>query len=131
VSTNVTATCPPQAQPSPCVHFLYPKKVPIKRARVVAPFAELSPTPTPTIASDASDYEERTTKSRSNKAKEKGPAPGDEDDDGAMDDRLYCVCRQLYDPERMMIACDRCDNWFHTDVGQLIYGLFLSVRPET
>lgn len=24
------------------------------------------------------------------------------------DDRIYCICRQLYDPERMMIACDRC-----------------------
>lgn len=24
------------------------------------------------------------------------------------DDRIYCICQQLYDPERMMIACDRC-----------------------
>lgn len=29
------------------------------------------------------------------------------------DDKLYCVCRQPYDDERIMIACDRCDNWFH------------------
>ncbi|KAA1115329.1 hypothetical protein PGT21_035283 [Puccinia graminis f. sp. tritici] len=30
------------------------------------------------------------------------------------DDRLYCVCRTLYDG-RTMIACDRCDNWYHND----------------
>ena len=29
----------------------------------------------------------------------------DEDDDE--DDRVYCLCLQRYDPERMMIACDR------------------------
>lgn len=31
---------------------------------------------------------------------------GEEGEDGG-DDRLYCVCQQLYDAERMMIACDR------------------------
>ncbi|GAA93588.1 uncharacterized protein L969DRAFT_95766 [Mixia osmundae IAM 14324] len=31
------------------------------------------------------------------------------------DDRLYCICQQLYDPELMMIACDKCDGWYHTD----------------
>ncbi|MBW0477219.1 hypothetical protein O181_016934 [Austropuccinia psidii MF-1] len=30
------------------------------------------------------------------------------------DDRLYCVCKRLYDG-RTMIACDRCDNWYHND----------------
>ncbi|KAI9600079.1 hypothetical protein KEM48_000295 [Puccinia striiformis f. sp. tritici PST-130] len=30
------------------------------------------------------------------------------------DDRLYCICRTLYDG-RTMIACDRCDNWYHND----------------
>ena len=24
------------------------------------------------------------------------------------DDRLYCLCRQRYNPDRLMIACDRC-----------------------
>lgn len=55
------------------------------------------------------------------------------EDDEEVDDRLYCVCQQLYDPERMMIACDRCallaiicsdhaepirscDEWYHLDV---------------
>ncbi|GAA5878847.1 hypothetical protein JCM3774_000984 [Rhodotorula dairenensis] len=31
------------------------------------------------------------------------------------DDRLYCICQTLYDPERMMIACDRCEEWYHVD----------------
>ena len=30
------------------------------------------------------------------------------------DTKLYCICQSLYDEERMMIACDRCDDWYHT-----------------
>ncbi|KAG0944276.1 hypothetical protein G6F26_004969 [Rhizopus arrhizus] len=30
-----------------------------------------------------------------------------------LDSKLYCVCRQPYDATRFMIACDRCDDWFH------------------
>lgn len=30
------------------------------------------------------------------------------------DDKLYCVCKTQYDEDRMMIACDRCDEWYHT-----------------
>lgn len=58
-------------------------------------------------------------------------APGDErasssappDDDVPMDgdveadkedDRLYCICQSKYDENRIMIACDRCDEWYHT-----------------
>ncbi|KAI8391572.1 uncharacterized protein BYT42DRAFT_199961 [Radiomyces spectabilis] len=26
---------------------------------------------------------------------------------------LYCICRKPYDAPRFMIACDRCDEWFH------------------
>ncbi|TFK30481.1 hypothetical protein FA15DRAFT_662439 [Coprinopsis marcescibilis] len=29
------------------------------------------------------------------------------------DDKLYCVCKTKYDQERFMIACDRCDEWYH------------------
>ncbi|KAI7898803.1 uncharacterized protein BX663DRAFT_523535 [Cokeromyces recurvatus] len=29
------------------------------------------------------------------------------------DSKLYCICRQPYDARRFMIACDRCDDWFH------------------
>ncbi|KAI9486636.1 MAG: hypothetical protein EXX96DRAFT_534872 [Benjaminiella poitrasii] len=30
-----------------------------------------------------------------------------------LEGKLYCVCRQPYDARRFMIACDRCDDWFH------------------
>ncbi|KAG1501866.1 hypothetical protein G6F47_001862 [Rhizopus delemar] len=26
---------------------------------------------------------------------------------------LYCICKRPYDIPRFMIACDRCDQWFH------------------
>ena len=29
------------------------------------------------------------------------------------DEILYCICRKPYDIPRFMIACDRCDQWFH------------------
>lgn len=32
---------------------------------------------------------------------------------GQKDGKLYCICRQPYDAKRFMIACDRCDEWFH------------------
>ncbi|BGO98926.1 COMPASS (complex proteins associated with Set1p) component [Rhodotorula toruloides] len=41
---------------------------------------------------------------------------GKEEDEGEEeDDRLYCVCKELYDPERLMIACDKCEEWYHVD----------------
>lgn len=30
-------------------------------------------------------------------------------------EKLFCVCRQTYEDDRVMIECDRCDDWFHTD----------------
>ncbi|KAF8314223.1 hypothetical protein DL93DRAFT_2032305, partial [Clavulina sp. PMI_390] len=29
------------------------------------------------------------------------------------DSKLYCMCETLYDEEKMMIACDQCDEWYH------------------
>ncbi|KAM0748390.1 hypothetical protein T439DRAFT_327659 [Meredithblackwellia eburnea MCA 4105] len=40
---------------------------------------------------------------------------GDDEEEEEKDDRLYCICKELYDPERMMIACDKCENWYHLD----------------
>ncbi|KAI0257633.1 hypothetical protein BJV78DRAFT_1116378 [Lactifluus subvellereus] len=42
-----------------------------------------------------------------------GEAEPDDDEDG-MEDKLYCICNTKYDDERVMIACDRCDEWYHT-----------------
>jgi hypothetical protein len=38
-------------------------------------------------------------------------SPGEHEDPTA----VYCVCRQHYDGSRNMIACDRCEDWFHPD----------------
>ncbi|KIP11999.1 hypothetical protein PHLGIDRAFT_33082 [Phlebiopsis gigantea 11061_1 CR5-6] len=45
---------------------------------------------------------------------EKGKEDDKEDEEKEVDDRLYCVCRTSYDEDRVMIACDRCDEWYHT-----------------
>ncbi|KAI0307732.1 hypothetical protein B0F90DRAFT_1830287, partial [Multifurca ochricompacta] len=52
------------------------------------------------------------------------PVPGSEiralvevepdDSEEGMEDKLYCICKTKYDDERVMIACDRCDEWYHT-----------------
>ena len=31
---------------------------------------------------------------------------------------LYCICQEPYDDRRFMIACDKCDDWFH---GRYVY----------
>ncbi|KAG9102017.1 hypothetical protein FRC06_002411 [Ceratobasidium sp. 370] len=36
--------------------------------------------------------------------------PAEEEEE---DNRLYCICKTKYDEERSMIACDRCDDWYH------------------
>lgn len=28
--------------------------------------------------------------------------------------KLYCICKTPYDESRVMIACDKCDEWYHT-----------------
>ncbi|KAJ7786368.1 hypothetical protein B0H16DRAFT_28698 [Mycena metata] len=43
--------------------------------------------------------------------------PEDEEEEAAPaaeDDKLYCVCKTKYDEDRFMIACDKCDEWYHT-----------------
>ncbi|KAI8995590.1 hypothetical protein BD414DRAFT_410362 [Trametes punicea] len=38
----------------------------------------------------------------------------EEEEEEAIDDKLYCICKTSYDEDRVMIACDRCDEWYHT-----------------
>ncbi|OAX42372.1 hypothetical protein K503DRAFT_683444, partial [Rhizopogon vinicolor AM-OR11-026] len=40
--------------------------------------------------------------------------PDADEDSDREDDKLYCVCKTRYDEDRVMIACDRCDEWYHT-----------------
>ncbi|SCV67928.1 BQ2448_49 [Microbotryum intermedium] len=42
-------------------------------------------------------------------------AAAEAQEDDETDDRLYCVCKELYDAERTMIACDKCENWYHLE----------------
>lgn len=39
---------------------------------------------------------------------------GDTSVEEMMDEELYCVCQTLYDGDRVMLACDVCDQWYHT-----------------
>ncbi|WFC97857.1 COMPASS (complex proteins associated with Set1p) component [Malassezia yamatoensis] len=41
------------------------------------------------------------------------------DTQDAVEIKLYCVCRQAIEDDRVMIACDQCDEWFHTDCLQI------------
>ncbi|KAI0033155.1 hypothetical protein K488DRAFT_48234 [Vararia minispora EC-137] len=36
-----------------------------------------------------------------------------EQEDEEDEDKLYCICKTSYDDEKVMIACDRCDEWYH------------------
>ncbi|KAG6850517.1 hypothetical protein H0H93_012518 [Arthromyces matolae] len=38
----------------------------------------------------------------------------EEEESDEDDEKLYCVCKTVYDEDRFMIACDRCDDWYHT-----------------
>ncbi|KAI9484247.1 MAG: hypothetical protein EXX96DRAFT_600233 [Benjaminiella poitrasii] len=33
--------------------------------------------------------------------------------------KLYCICKRPYDVPRFMIACDRCNEWFHGECIQI------------
>ncbi|CAE6429152.1 unnamed protein product [Rhizoctonia solani] len=35
------------------------------------------------------------------------------------DTRLYCICKTRYDEDKVMIACDRCDDWYHPNCVKL------------
>ncbi|KAH8835781.1 hypothetical protein DL96DRAFT_1455440 [Flagelloscypha sp. PMI_526] len=39
----------------------------------------------------------------------------EKDVDHASSDKLYCICQTPYDEDKVMIACDRCDEWYHTN----------------
>ncbi|KAF9569613.1 hypothetical protein CPC08DRAFT_652413 [Agrocybe pediades] len=43
----------------------------------------------------------------------------EESEDENEDDKLYCVCKTKYDEDRFMIACDKCDEWYHTQCVQM------------
>ncbi|GAA5867586.1 hypothetical protein JCM1840_002562 [Sporobolomyces johnsonii] len=91
------------------------------RPRLSAPFESYIP-PHAGAESDEEDEEELKRRAQQRRAatlaakgKSRAKIAEERGGEGEEDDRLYCVCQELYDPERMMIACDRCEEWFHTD----------------
>ncbi|GAA5919910.1 hypothetical protein JCM6882_005488 [Rhodosporidiobolus microsporus] len=67
---------------------------------------------------DGDEEQRRRERARRAAAAARGKKKRDleEEDDGEeKDDRLYCICKELYNPERMMIACDKCEEWYHVD----------------
>ncbi|KAI0651809.1 hypothetical protein C8Q79DRAFT_1005065 [Trametes meyenii] len=42
------------------------------------------------------------------------PEEPEEEEEEVIDDKLYCICKTSYDEDKVMIACDRCDEWYHT-----------------
>ncbi|KAF9927407.1 hypothetical protein FBU30_003265 [Linnemannia zychae] len=66
-----------------------------------------------------SDADQQSTKSQKNSLTSSIHLPKEEDvemkEQPESGEELYCICRTIYDPNRVMIACDGCDEWFHTD----------------
>ncbi|VDB99630.1 unnamed protein product [Peniophora sp. CBMAI 1063] len=63
----------------------------------------------------AREARKRETKERvAEKENRKDKGAGSDEDEDEEDDKLYCVCKMPYDEEKVMIACDRCDEWYHT-----------------
>ncbi|KAK0541002.1 COMPASS (complex proteins associated with Set1p) component [Tilletia horrida] len=58
--------------------------------------------------------EKERERKRKAKEEEEAAAAAEEEAELVLDDKLYCICKTLYDEERMMIACDHCDEWYHT-----------------
>ncbi|KAL5518916.1 SPP1 [Sanghuangporus vaninii] len=67
----------------------------------------------PRASVDPETHREKTAKEDEEKGKEKY-TPAVEPPDDPDKDKLYCICRTQYDEDRVMIACDRCDEWYHT-----------------
>jgi len=52
-------------------------------------------------------------RARSQSLKPADSTPAPEEETPSQDDKLYCVCKTPYDEDKVMIACDRCDEWYH------------------
>lgn len=77
---------------------------PRSRSHSVMPRASVDPEPQREKSAKVEDDK--------NVLKEKEKEP--EEDEAEEDNILYCICKTTYDEDRIMIACDRCDEWYHT-----------------
>jgi hypothetical protein len=46
---------------------------------------------------------------------EPAQSESDENEDDDDPDRLWCICRRPYTSDCFMIACDKCNEWYHGD----------------
>ncbi|GAA5956325.1 hypothetical protein JCM3765_005629 [Sporobolomyces pararoseus] len=98
---------------------------PDSAATLPSPFRNYVPPrigPNGAVVSDSEDEDEDLVRKRAQAkrsatlaAKGKSRARIEEEEREEADDRLYCICREHYEPERMMIACDRCEEWYHIE----------------
>ncbi|KAJ7631044.1 hypothetical protein FB45DRAFT_917282 [Roridomyces roridus] len=95
------------------------KPAPKAKAKVDATVAKAKPS---AISRKSGSAAASASRSRSTSAMPGGSVgpdgsekPEDEEEEVvAEDDKLYCVCKTKYDEDRFMIACDKCDEWYHT-----------------
>ncbi|KAL0580409.1 COMPASS (complex proteins associated with Set1p) component [Marasmius crinis-equi] len=107
-------------------------------------------TPTPNTVPSRSVSVSQHARSRSTSALPGGPegegsktgeVSGESDGVNDDDNKLYCVCKTRYDEDKSMIACDSCDEWYHTQcvdmpdhqvdlVDQFVCPLCIAKNPE-
>ncbi|GAA6053551.1 hypothetical protein JCM3770_005190 [Rhodotorula araucariae] len=120
---SLTAPANPTVPPLSPSSYVHPRLDPAHpRPQLPGAFEAYRPPRRATLGDEEetdSEDEDARRRERSRRAQEaarkgKNRAKAKEEDE-EVDDRLYCVCQELYDPERMMIACDACEEWFHVD----------------
>ncbi|GAA5930468.1 hypothetical protein JCM3775_004401 [Rhodotorula graminis] len=126
LGTLTESSAVPTAPPMSPSSYVHPRLNPSHPRPSLPPaFEAYRPPRRATFAADPDDTdseedEDARRQARSRRAQEaarkgKNRANRAKDDDEEVDDRLYCICKELYDPERMMIACDSCEEWYHID----------------
>ncbi|KAF8168059.1 hypothetical protein B0H34DRAFT_684045 [Crassisporium funariophilum] len=102
-------------------------------AEIATPASAVAPVPQPSTSKPSKAPTGRKTAPSTSRSRSTSLMPGavsgppesdavkaekqeeEEDSDAANeDDKLYCVCKTKYDEDRFMIACDKCDEWYHT-----------------
>ncbi|GJN91918.1 hypothetical protein Rhopal_004943-T1 [Rhodotorula paludigena] len=108
----------PPLSPSAYVHPRLDPSLP--RATLPAAFEAYAPPRRATfgVGDDDSDSEdedarrkERQRRAAMQKGKSKAKAKEDEEDDSEVDDRLYCICKELYDPEPVAPLSKYCTDY--------------------
>ncbi|KAF9971944.1 hypothetical protein BGZ73_005015 [Actinomortierella ambigua] len=79
-------------------------------------------TPTTSSSKVTSKTEKKLKAASKTKEKKKRTKKGGQPSSKQADQEVYCICRGTYDGSEFMIACDRCEEWFH--------GRCIGVKPQ-